>query len=117
MYAEHKTSGKPYAIKLFNVLDRTKRSQLLTELGVLATVNCNSLISFYGAYCEQGQIGIIIEYMDFGSLDRLLERDYRISEKGLAAIAYQILWALAYLHFDNNMHRDIKPGMYVPLET
>lgn len=110
VYAEHITTGQPYAIKLYDVYDRTKREQLLNELGMLVNVDCSSLITFHGAYCDEGQIGVIIEYMDFGSLDLLMKPRYQITESGLASIAYQILWALAYLHYDKNMHRDIKPG-------
>lgn len=83
---------------------------MINELGVLANVNCDCLIRFHSAYCDEGQVGVIIEYMDFGSLDKLMKREYRINEKGLAAVAYQLLWGLGYLHHDSNIHRDIKPG-------
>ena len=48
--------------------------------------------------------------MSFGSLDLLMKNEYKATEEALAAITYQILWGLAYLHYDLNIHRDIKPG-------
>ena len=110
--ARHTTTGQEFAIKIFSVFDRKKRVQLITELGVLCQIDCDSLIQFYGAYCDSdtGQIGVILEYMDLGSLERLLEPRYKVSERGLAGICFQILWGLAYLHSDDNVHRDIKPG-------
>lgn len=83
---------------------------MINELGMLANMQCDSLIKFHSAYNDEGQIGVIIEYMDFGSLDKLMKEEYRITEKGLAGVAFQILWALGYLHYDSNIHRDIKPG-------
>ena len=47
--------------------------------------------------------GIIIEYMDRGSLEFMLEEHLEVSETVMAAIVYQILWGLGYLHFDNIM--------------
>ena len=112
VYARHVTTGQAFAIKLFSVFDRARRAQFITELGMLVNIDCDSLIKFHSAYCDSntGQIGVIIEYMDLGSLEQLLKPRYRINERGLAAIGYQIMWALAYLHHDNNLHRDIKPG-------
>lgn len=112
VFARHATTGQAFAIKLFSVFDRAKRAQFITELGMLVNIDCDSLIKFYSAYCDSntGQIGVIIEYMNFGSLEVLLTPKYRVNERSLAAIGYQIMWALAYLHHDNNLHRDIKPG-------
>lgn len=41
--------------------------------------------------------------MDRGSLEFMLEENLEVSEPVLAAIVYQVLWGLGYLHFDNRM--------------
>jgi serine/threonine protein kinase len=48
--------------------------------------------------------------MDRGSLEFIVDRNVDIDDYSLASITYQIMWGLAYLHYDNNLHRDIKPG-------
>ena len=63
-----------------------------------------------GAFHKAGSIGVIIEYMDRGSLDFVIKKSIKLSEEMLAAIAYQVLWGLGYLHYDNKLHRDIKPA-------
>ena len=69
-----------------------------------------SLISFYGAFYRDGAITIALEFMDGGSLANVLAQLGAIPERVLASMAYQILWALAYLKHEKRVHRDIKPS-------
>eukprot|EP01041_Mallomonas_annulata_P010568 gene10568-22055_t len=108
--ARHKRHGELYAIKMFNIFDRERRSQLQKEITMLSRIQCDSLIAFFGAYHKDGNIGVILEYMDKGSLEFILDKNIRITEEAMAGISYQIMWGLAYLHFEHNIHRDIKPG-------
>lgn len=108
--AHHRDTGERFAVKMFNVYDEGQSRQLQREIALLAYVTCDALISFKGAYHDEGKIGVIIEYMDRGSIEYLLDDYVEVSEPVMAAIMYQILWGLGYLHYDNRMHRDIKPG-------
>jgi serine/threonine protein kinase len=95
---------------MFNVFDRSRKHQLEKEIKMLAVLQCDALINFYGAFLKDGSIGIILEYMDRGSLEILLDRDVELTEACLAAISFQIMWGLGYLHYERRLHRDIKPG-------
>lgn len=108
--AKHAETGEMFAVKMFNVYDENQSKQLIKEICMLSVVKCDSLISLKGAFHDEGSIGIIIEYMDRGSLEFMLEEDINVNEQVMAAIVYQILWGLGYLHYDNRLHRDIKPG-------
>ena len=100
--ATHKQSGAPYAIKMFNVYDRSQSGQLFKEISMLASLqDCDALISLKGAFHMEGEIGVIIEHMDCGSLEFMLEQE--LSEKVLAATFFQIVWGLGYLHYDNRL--------------
>lgn len=57
-------------------------------------------------------IGIIIEYMDRGSLEFMLDDNLEVSESVMAAIVYQILWGLGYLHYDNRLVRSYEMHKY-----
>ena len=43
----------------------------------------------------------------------ILFLDDQVPEQVMAAITYQIIWGLCYLHHDHNIHRDLKPGNVV----
>ena len=46
--------------------------------------------------------------MDRGSLEFMLDDNLEVSEAVMAAIVYQILWGLGYLHYDNRLVRTIR---------
>ena len=60
------------------------------EIKMLATLSCDALINFYGAFLKDGSIGVILEFMDRGSLEILLDRDVELTEACLAGIAFQV---------------------------
>lgn len=108
--AEHEKTGEMYAVKMFNVFDKGQRSQMTKEIKVLTELDCEAIISYRGAWYSEGRIGIILEYMDRGSLEFLADEHVKLDEQTIAAIVFQILWGLGYLHYDNRLHRDIKPA-------
>ncbi|CAE7941959.1 MKK3, partial [Symbiodinium sp. KB8] len=85
------------------------RHQLLSEVKALFASNCSALVSFHGASYGEGQVNIVLEYMNLGGLDNIKKKVPVISERVLAAMTFQILWGLGYLKHEKRMHRDIKP--------
>jgi serine/threonine protein kinase len=51
-----------------------------------------------------------MEFCDVGSLDKVLEITKIIPEFIISKIAKQVLKGLKYIHEQNSVHRDIKPG-------
>ena len=104
--ANHVVSGAPYAVKMFNVYVEEQARQLLKEISLLANLQeqdkeCDALICLKGAFHVEGNIGVIIEYMDQGSLEFLLQ--HKPDEEVYAAIFYQVIWGLGYLHYSNTL--------------
>ncbi len=112
--ARHIQTGELFAVKMIsNVFDEARTEQTMKEIVQLAVKSndCDSIISLRGAFFIDGGIGLILEYMDRGSLEFISENpDIVMSETDFAGIVYQILWGLGYLHFDKTLHRDIKPA-------
>lgn len=105
----HRQTGVPYACKIFSLYDEATRAQLLREITVLSVVECPALVSFYGAFQNDGKVGMVLEYMDRGTLADLTER-FILPEAVLASATYQMTWGLAYLHHEGRLHRDLKPS-------
>lgn len=100
------------AIKKINAFERDKRRQLMNDIRALCEVQHPGIVSFLGAYsvAESGQVALVLDYMDGGSLASLLVKAGAVPEPLLAAITRSVLEGLAYLHRRHTIHRDIKPA-------
>ena len=113
-----KNSHQEVAVKRLCLLDDSdqRRDMILKELRALCNnVDCECLVKLRGAYLEDTSITMVLEYMDQGSMEQILKdvndrSSSNLDESFLAAISYQVLWGLSYLHHDKILHRDIKPG-------
>jgi serine/threonine protein kinase len=112
--ARHRSTRVLYAVKVFNVYDKERSKQLVRELRTLYDVNCPSIVQFHGVYkADDERVHIVLEHMDRGSLHDILHCSKcsgGVPEPVAAAISFQILWGLGYLHFEHKLHRDIKPS-------
>lgn len=78
----------------------------------LGGVSSPHILSLYNAFVDprSGMINLVIEYMDGGSLEDLVQQGGCRDEKVLADIAYQTAKGLCFLHAHKSVHRDIKPA-------
>eukprot|EP00276_Gloeochaete_wittrockiana_P021902 CAMPEP_0184349714 /NCGR_PEP_ID=MMETSP1089-20130417/36429_1 /TAXON_ID=38269 ORGANISM="Gloeochaete wittrockiana, Strain SAG46.84" /NCGR_SAMPLE_ID=MMETSP1089 /ASSEMBLY_ACC=CAM_ASM_000445 /LENGTH=390 /DNA_ID=CAMNT_0026682131 /DNA_START=39 /DNA_END=1211 /DNA_ORIENTATION=+ len=114
--ALHTRTGRILAIKVvpLNTKEDKVRKQILLELRTLHDSACKYIVSFHGAFYNEGAISIALEYMDGGSLLDLVKMNGPIPENMLAHITIQILKGLAYLHKEKHIiHRDIKPSNFL----
>ncbi|KAF7729205.1 MAP kinase kinase (MEK) [Apophysomyces ossiformis] len=87
------------------------RKQIMREMQFLHDCNSKHIVSFYGAFMNDGDISICMEYMDVGSLDTIYKKSGPISMDILKKIAYAIVDGLIYLYDCHRIiHRDLKPS-------
>eukprot|EP01035_Chromulina_nebulosa_P020229 gene20229-26262_t len=101
------------ALKMLPVYNTQKRQQNYETNNDMQSKNtCLNVLSLYNAFIDpkSGMINLVIEYMDGGSLQDLVNRGGCQDEDILADIAIQTLYGLKFLHDNNNIHRDIKPA-------
>ncbi|KAG2237516.1 kinase-like domain-containing protein [Thamnidium elegans] len=96
--------------------DPQLQRQILRELSFLKTCESPYIVSFYGAFLDDGEttIAICMEYCEGGSLEDIYKRAKQINgvigETILANIAEAVCKGLIYLHSQKVIHRDIKPS-------
>jgi serine/threonine protein kinase len=73
---------------------------------------CPYLVTFYGAFLKPAKcaVSVVMEFMDMGSVQDLLDAGVTVSEDVLRHAAFCCLSALAHMHSQRMVHRDIKPA-------
>jgi len=87
------------------------RNQIIKELSVLHKCNSPYIVGYYGAFTDNNDISICMEYMDGLSLDILLRKVGRVEEPLVGRIAVAVVKGLTYLKEELKiLHRDVKPS-------
>ncbi|KAJ0250370.1 Mitogen-activated protein kinase kinase 5 [Hirschfeldia incana] len=103
----HRPTSRVYALKILNGNhDDTVRLHICREIKILRDVNHPNVVKCHEMYDRNGEIQVLLEFMDRGSL----QGAHVSNEKELADLSSQILNGLAYLHGRHIVHRDIKPS-------
>ncbi|KAG5007504.1 hypothetical protein AAZX31_09G156000 [Glycine max] len=109
----HKTTSTTCALKIIHGgTDVTTHRRALVEASILRrATNCPHVVNFYSSFeMPTGDVAILMEYMDGGSLETALAVNGTFSEERLVTVARDVLDGLAYLHAQNIVHLDIKPA-------
>lgn len=97
--------------------DVSMRKMVLNEVRTVFQARSDHLVQFYDAFHHEGSLHLVLEYCDMGSLEGLYQAlrrpgaEHMMSEHVLAAILFQIVQGLTYLHKEKRaVHRDLKPA-------
>ncbi|CAA0829510.1 Mitogen-activated protein kinase kinase 5 [Striga hermonthica] len=103
----HRPTGKVYALKvIYGNHEDAVRVQMRREIQILRDVDHPNVVACHNLYDHNGEIQVLLEYMDGGSL----EGTHIPQEPSLSDVARQVLAGLHYLHRRKIVHRDIKPS-------
>jgi len=125
----HMATLQLVAIKTLPIFDAGKRRQMIKELKLLykwkqdiqglddegESPHCNEIVSFYDAFSssESSSVNLVLEYMNGGSLQDVVDKGGVADEAFLAQISAGSLRGLRFLHETSKprkIHRDIKPA-------
>ncbi|GJW88549.1 mitogen-activated protein kinase kinase 5-like protein [Tanacetum coccineum] len=103
----HRPTNTHFALKVIYVTnDEEVLRQIRREIEILRVVDNLNVVKCHDWYDHAGEIQVLLEYMDLGSL----EDAHLCDESSLAAVTRQILSGIYYLHTLKIVHRDIKPS-------
>ncbi|KAI8907155.1 kinase-like domain-containing protein [Gorgonomyces haynaldii] len=107
----HKPTNQIMAQKVYLLMGKKQKKAILRELKILKQCASPYVIGFYGAYIDNDDIHIMMEFMDCGALDSLYQRKGPFPEHVCISVCWHVLNGLIYL-FDEFkiVHRDIKPS-------
>lgn len=108
----HLPTHRFLAVKVIKLSASEEIKKLITQ-EVIALNSCKhpNVIFSHGAIIHAGNMNIIMDFMDKGSLQHALKATGTIHEAIIGHIAYQVLKGLKYLHRKKRIiHRDIKPS-------
>lgn len=81
--------------------------QIANELDVLMHCRHANLVRYSGAYLWRERVYAVVEYCERGTLQALY-KESTLPEPAIAFVLGEVLQALAYLHSNNRLHRDVK---------
>src|SRR5881398_3760442 len=85
-------------------------SRLQEEARVAASVNDPNVIQVFSSGTDHGHFYVVMELVDHGSLDDLIEQRNRLPEKQVLESGIQVAKGLRAAHRQGLIHRDVKPA-------
>lgn len=110
--AEHRATGKQYAVKCINKVAHAGRADLkwvAREVDVMRRLDHPNVVPIIDAYDEEEHIYIVLEFMEDGELFHYIVNSKEYTEDNAREVVSAIAKALHYLHSQNMVHRDLKP--------
>ncbi len=101
------------AIKILDVkvIDKTKFiERFKREARHQAQLSHPNIVTVYGFIDSEGTLGIVMEYVEGESLEKVIFRQRRLHIFDVVYIMRQALLAIGYAHKKGFVHRDIKPS-------
>ncbi|KAF7724030.1 signal transducing kinase of the PAK [Apophysomyces ossiformis] len=100
-------SDRPVAIKQMNLEQQPKKELIINEILVMKESQHQNIVNFIDSYLWRGDLWVIMEYMEGGSLTDVVTNNMMM-EGQIAAVCREVLEGLCHLHAKGVIHRDIK---------
>ncbi|ODV70016.1 serine/threonine kinase [Hyphopichia burtonii NRRL Y-1933] len=95
------------AVKQMNLDQQPKKELIINEILVMKGSKHPNIVNFIDSYLLKGDLWVIMEYMEGGSLTEIVTHSV-MTEGQIGAVCRETLKGLKFLHSKGVIHRDIK---------
>ncbi|KAJ7988112.1 hypothetical protein DPEC_G00320250 [Dallia pectoralis] len=105
--AREKQSGRQVAVKMMDLRKQQRRELLFNEVMIMRDYRHSNVVEMFRSALVEEELWVIMEYLQGGDLTHVVS-ETRLNEEQIATVCEAVLQALAYLHSQGVIHRDIK---------
>jgi hypothetical protein len=105
--ATENDTGRQVAIKRMEVTKQQRRELLINEVATMKYYKHPNIVKMYNSYLVDDELWLVLEYLEGGALTDIVTKT-TMDERQIATVCLQCLQALAFLHSEGLIHRDIK---------
>lgn len=105
--ATDRETGRPVAIKKMNLLKQQRSELLINEAATMKYYKHPNIVKMYNSFLVNDELWLVFEYLQGGALTDIVT-SMSMTEPQIATVCLQCLQALAFLHGEGIIHRDIK---------
>jgi len=105
--ATDRITGRKVAVKKMDLRKQQRRELLFNEVVIMRDYHHANIVDMYDSFLVGDELWVVMEYLEGGALTDMVTHT-RMDEEQIATVCKQCLKALAYLHSQGVIHRDIK---------
>ncbi|XP_030761035.1 serine/threonine-protein kinase PAK mbt [Sitophilus oryzae] len=105
--AQDRNTGRQVAVKKMDLRKQQRRELLFNEVVIMRDYHHPNIVEMFDSYLVNDELWVVMEFLEGGALTDIVTHS-RMDEEQIATVCKQCLKALAYLHSQGVIHRDIK---------
>ena len=108
---EHKATREDRAVKIYrkDPANPALRSNIMREFDILRTLDHPNIVGIFEHFEDDRKFYMVMEYCKGGEMFNSIVKGANTNEEMVARTMRQVLSAIAYIHENGIVHRDMKP--------